>query len=120
MNWYIYKGEDLKRDKVIKFPFYRTIRKYHNQRDLVFRCGLQYSEAASAPVYPAANVKELCKVMADFRGTRKSLFKPVMGVDGNEYFHIDFLLCLYTDAANLKFSLEFQGEEMGSVEATYI
>ncbi len=25
MTWYIYIGEDLKRDQKIKFPFYRTL-----------------------------------------------------------------------------------------------
>ncbi len=36
MTWYIYQGEELKRDQAIKFPFYRTIDFHYTEDDLIF------------------------------------------------------------------------------------
>lgn len=41
------------------------------------------------------------------------------GADGKTYYDLAFKLVVSTAAANLKFSLEVDGEELGSVEATY-
>ncbi|KAI7775462.1 hypothetical protein LA080_006794 [Diaporthe eres] len=120
LNWYIYKGEDLKRDQTIKFPITRTLRKNYRMSDLIFTSRLHYSEATAAPSYPNSQVKECCMVRSDLTGVSPDYFVKRTGADGKTYFDVTYDLVLCTAAANLKFSLEIDGVELGSVEATYI
>lgn len=122
MTWYIYKGEDLKRDQVIKFPFYRILNRRYRSRDLILHDDLCYAETNAAPVYPGHTVKMACRVRSDLSGLDKNALglKPRTGVDGKSYYKLDYSLVLSTAEANLKFSLEINGKEMSSVEATYI
>lgn len=120
MTWYIYKGEDLKRDQVIKFKFYRTIPQQYRAEDLIFHSEMCYAETNAAPMYPGPTVKMTCRVRSDLSAVNREALKPRTGVDGKEYFDVNYFLVLSTAEANLKFSLEFGGVEMGSVEATYV
>lgn len=121
MTWYIYKGEDLKRDQVIKFPFCRTFNRQYNQTDLVYFEELSFSEVDAAPTYPGSTVHTSCRVRVDLSGFNKIALdlKPRDGVDGRPYYDLNFHLVLSTAEANLKFSLEIKGREMSSVVATY-
>lgn len=120
MTWYIYKGEDLKRDQIIKFKFFQTIKLHHHPNDLIFYGTLRYSEREVAPDYPGALVKTACEVRADLRGVDKKFFRARTGSGGQACLDVDFSLVLHTAAANLKFSLEVAGKELGSVDATYV
>lgn len=119
MTWYIYKGEDLKRDQVIKFPFYRTIPAQYTPHDLIFHDSLRYSDASLAPTYPGPEVKINCSVRTDLRHVGKETFHKKNGDDGKLYYDVHYDLVLCTTDANMKFSLEVDGRELGSVEASY-
>ncbi|KAL1866881.1 hypothetical protein Daus18300_006584 [Diaporthe australafricana] len=114
------KGEELIRDRKIKFPFQRILRERYNPVDLLFKDTLRYSEVDVAPIYPCPSVKVCCKVRSDLRGIDKTKLVKITGADGKVYHEVNYHLVLSTDTANLKFSLEFDGVEMGSVEATYV
>jgi hypothetical protein len=113
-------GADLNRDQTIKLPFFRCLVKRFTQYQLIFTDTLYFSEAAVAPEYPGPGVMACCKVRSDLRGVGKQDLERVHGVDGRVYYYVYYNLVLCTAHANLKFSLEFQGREMGSVEATYV
>ncbi|KAJ0108760.1 hypothetical protein J7T55_011251 [Diaporthe amygdali] len=120
LTWYIYKGEDLKRDQTIKFPFVRTLKQGFTPINLLFTDTLYYSEATVAPTYPGPQVKECCMISSNLIevANPRNLVKRT-GADGKIYYDLNFNLVISTAAANMKFSLEFKGQEMGSVEATY-
>lgn len=120
MIWYIRKGADLKRDQVIKFPFYQTIPANYTPNDLIFHSRLRYSDAPFAPVYPGPGLETSCRFRADLRQVNKQVFRPKTGDDGKLYYDVDYNLVLCTTDANMKFSLEMDGREMGSVEANYV
>ncbi|KAH7219581.1 hypothetical protein DER44DRAFT_91009 [Fusarium oxysporum] len=119
MKWYILKGEDLKRDQDIRSIFCRNIPKAHSDSDLVFREKLSMSEAVLAPQHPTSDVKTSCTLTSDLRSVDKSLFKDRVGIDGREWLQIDFVLVISTKEAAMKFWLEYDGKEVGSVYATY-
>lgn len=119
MTWYIHKGENLKRDQRVNFGFCRTFRQDCNPDELIIIDVLSYSETETAPAYPVSSVKTLCKLRSDLRRF-KSTFKKSKGIDGHMYFTVEYNLVVRTTAANLKFSLELDGKEMGGVEATYV
>ena len=113
-------GADLDREETIKFPFYRTLEKQYTPSQLIFTDKLLFSEAAVAPEYPGQDVQTCCTVRSDLRSIKKRDLARRQGVDGKVYYDVSYNLVLCTASANLKFSLEFNGAEMGSVEATYV
>lgn len=120
LSWFIYMGEDLKRDQTIKISVSRTLKKRYSLSDLIFTSELCFSEAAVAPNYPGPDVKECATVRSDLRGVSKNKFRRKHGADGQVYHHVSYNLVLCTAHVNLKFSLEFDGAEMGSVETAYV
>ncbi len=44
MNWYIRMGDEIPRNHVIKFPFYREIKGNYKPRNLVFKSTLWESD----------------------------------------------------------------------------
>ncbi|ROV88754.1 hypothetical protein VMCG_10060 [Cytospora schulzeri] len=119
MTWYIYIGEDLKRDQPIKFSFYRALTESQLDYNLIFTDALSYSESKVAPTYPGPDVKVCCELRSDLSGVNKDLFEKRTGLDGKVYYLVHYQLVLSTDAANMRFSLEIDGTKMGSVEAKY-
>jgi len=113
-------GADLNRDQAIKLPFCQTLDEDYTPSDLVFTLTLSFSEANDAPVYPGPEVKSCCTIQADLKALTRKDMRKFRGVDGNIYYRVNYNLVLCTAAANLKFSLEFDGMEMGSAEATYV
>lgn len=120
MKWYIHKGEDLRRDQIVKFSFFHDIDLNHRPRDLVFMSDLKFSENDVASIYPDPNVKVACQLKADLRDVDKSLFKSKTSTYGQPYLEVHYDLILSTAEANLKCSLEIDGKEMGSIGATYV
>lgn len=117
--WYIYKGDDLERGQTIKFPLYRTIRKDFTPQELIFFSDLSFSEDRVAPAYPGSTVKTCCTLRADLTAAPRSKFRERVGCDGRSYYDVNYELSLSTAHANFRFSLEMDGKEMGSIEATY-
>ncbi|KAI0840408.1 actin-like ATPase domain-containing protein [Hypoxylon sp. FL0890] len=119
-TWYIYAGEDLKRDKKIKFRFYTAVDvNNHETKDFIFWDNLLSSDNTLAPTYPGNDTRVNCTLKTDLTHVHKSRFKTKRGVDGRNYYRVEYDLVISTTAANMKFSFEIDGEEMGSVEATY-
>lgn len=87
--------------------------------ELIVTSTLHYSEATAAPSYPGPKVKECCNVRSDLTGVNRASFVKRTGADGRIYYDLHYHLVVCTAAANLKFSLEIDGVEMGSVQATY-
>jgi hypothetical protein len=119
MTWYIYKGEDLKRENKINFPFYRTLEEDFSPDELIFQDRLMQSELKLPPTHPTANSTAVnCVLTADLTSIDRSKFKRRIGRDGMSYVDVHYNLVV-TTGATLKFSLEIQGQELGSVDANY-
>lgn len=120
MTWYIYKGEDLEREKRIEFPFYRRLADNFSDSELKFVDNLNISDRESAPAYPGDGFTEpYCSFECDLTRCDRSVLKALTGVDGEIYHDINYTLTLTTVSAGFKFALELDGREMGSVEATF-
>lgn len=111
-------GDDLHRDRTIKFSFSRHLGEDYTPDDLIFTDDLVFSEKTDAPDYPGPDMRTCCSVRSDLRSLRKKDLRRRRGPRGI-YYSVSFDLVLCTAHANMKFSLEFNGMEMGSVEATY-
>ncbi|KAI1144855.1 actin-like ATPase domain-containing protein [Nemania diffusa] len=118
-TWYINMGEDLKRNRTVKFPLFRSVTVPYSPHELIFHEELITSEAKFPPRYPGPHTKVNCTVTADFRKVKKARFNHKRGLDGTKYIDINYTLVLSTDAANMKFSVEFDGKNLGSVDASY-
>jgi hypothetical protein len=119
MTWYIFKGEELKRENKITFPFYRTLDHDYESEDLIFRDDLMHSEQKTAPTHPSASAtKTNCTLTADLRNVDRTKFKKRTGVDGKQWVDVHYSLIVRT-GATLRFSMEFLGEEIGGMEASY-
>ncbi|KAF5708419.1 Hsp70 chaperone protein [Fusarium mundagurra] len=119
MTWYIYIGESLKRDQTIKFPFYRTLNADYGNDDLIFTDKLITCDSPIPPNHPTQETKENCTLQADLRDVDRALFKQKTGIGGLTYYEVHYDLAVSTQDANMKFSLEFQGKEAGSVNPQY-
>ncbi|KAI9053981.1 hypothetical protein LZ554_002925 [Drepanopeziza brunnea f. sp. 'monogermtubi'] len=121
MTWYIHRGEDLQREQVIKFPFYRSFpTKDFPHASLVFRDRLDQCEDKNAPVHPSpASIKTNCILTADLTSVDRSQFKDVLGKDNVMYTEVHYDLVITIKPAVMKFSLEVKGKEMGTVNAKY-
>lgn len=120
MTWYIYRGEDLKREQTMKFPFYRTLDETYTPDDLIFKDELIQSENKIPPTHPSVSATRTnCLLTADLRTVDKEQFRKRMGLDGRTYYDIYYDLVVTIQPAIMKFSLEIMGKEMGSVDANY-
>jgi len=120
MTWYILKGEDLKREQKINFPFYRTLPETYTPDQLIFQDELIQSENKLAPTHPSRSATKInCVLTADLTKVDRSQFKRRVGHDGGVYYDIFYELAVTMQPANMKFALEMNGKEMGSVDANY-
>jgi hypothetical protein len=117
MTWYIYVGEDLKRDQKVRFPFYRTLNSDYSSTDLVFSEELIESKSKNPPTHPTeGETKVNCTLKADLTTIDKFNFIKRIGIDGKIYYDIHYELVVSTQLANMKFSLEINGKEIGSIK----
>ncbi|KAK7985771.1 hypothetical protein PG988_003393 [Apiospora saccharicola] len=119
MTWYIYKGEELKRDSTVKFSFYRDVLVQGDSSALVFEDELLMCGLPTAPTYPGDDVGINCRLTSDLTSIDKSRFGTVADPQGNKYYHVNFDLVISTQDANMTFSLEVDGERCGGVTAEY-
>ncbi|KAI0542677.1 actin-like ATPase domain-containing protein [Xylaria digitata] len=118
-TWYIFIGEDLKRNHAIRFPFVRTLSVPYSRENLIFYDDLLTSETKIPPIHPGRDTETNCTLKSDLTAVDTGLFRPLKGVDGKDYVEVNYELVLSTDAANMKFSLELNGKECGSTDANY-
>jgi hypothetical protein len=119
MTWYIVIGETLRRDRNERYAFHRHIPKSYSEKDLHFRDELWMSETQLQPQHPTGDVKLNCILKSDLSELDKSRFKEVIGIDGREWLKVTYDLVISTREAAMKFWLEFDGKEAGSILATY-
>ncbi|KAM5526222.1 hypothetical protein QSH57_001883 [Fusarium oxysporum f. sp. vasinfectum] len=119
MTWYIIMGETLRRDRNERYPFHRYIPKSYSENDLRFRDELWMSETQVQPQHPTKDVKLNCILKSDLTTVDRSRFKEVVGIDGREWLKVQYDLVISTREAAMKFWLEFDGKEAGSILATY-
>ncbi|KAG4434043.1 hypothetical protein IFR05_010465 [Cadophora sp. M221] len=121
MTWYIYQGEDLKREQVIKFPFYRAFPEAtFSTRFLTFTDEPTQSECKIPPVHPSPSAtKTNCVLTADLTGVDRAQFKKTIGADGLPYIDVCYHLVITIKPAMMKFSIQVKGKEMGTVNASY-
>ncbi|MCJ1283392.1 hypothetical protein MMC26_002720 [Xylographa opegraphella] len=120
MTWYIYQGEDLKRDQKLIFPFYRSLEENFPPKALIFTDELIQCEAIQPAKYPRAGVTRTnCVLTSDLTGVDRSHFKRQTSTKGATYYDVYYNLAVTIEAAVMKFSLEIDGKEIGSVTAAY-
>jgi hypothetical protein len=120
MSWFIYQGEDLQRDQKIVHTYYRSLPQNYNESNLIFTDELDQCETIKPPLYPKAGViRTNCSVKADLRTVPKYHFIEKTAIDGRNYYDIDYNLVITMKTAIMKFSLEIDGQELGSVQAKY-
>lgn len=118
--WFIEKGEDLQRDQRIAFPFVRRLKEDFKESELVFGNELITDESPRASRYPTAGVTKInCKFTSDLRAMDRGLLEKIVGVDRKNYVDVKCNLVITLASAIMKFSLEVNGKEMGSVTAKY-
>ncbi|KAI9685583.1 MAG: hypothetical protein M1822_004441 [Bathelium mastoideum] len=101
-TWYISIDDDLQRDKVIRFSFYRSIDKNYSQSDLVFEDELYESKDRNAP-----------------RHKSKGRHIKRKDTQGKKYYDADYDLVVRLESALMTFSCEVEGKTVGTVEANY-
>ncbi|KAH7157318.1 hypothetical protein B0J13DRAFT_592817 [Dactylonectria estremocensis] len=121
MTWYIKLGDDLLRDQKIKFPFSRNVDKDSPASDMVFFNFLYESKDTTAPSHPPRDGQfgVNCCVISDLSKIPKSKFKTRIDSEGLPYWVVKFDLVITLESAVMKFSLEINGESLGSVNAKY-
>ena len=120
MTWYIYQGEDLKRDQKLIFPFYRSLDEGYSPQALIFRDELIQCEAIQPAKHPKEGVtKTNCVLTSDLTGVDVSHFKTKTTAKGAIYYDVYYNLAVTIEAAVMRFSLEIDGKEIGSVTAAY-
>ncbi|KAI9882584.1 MAG: hypothetical protein M1823_005673 [Watsoniomyces obsoletus] len=114
------KGDDLKRDQKVIFPFCRSVEANYNPDDLIFHDKLMHSEAIRPVKYPTSGITKVnCSMMSDLSKVPRKHFVRRTAYDGRPYYDIHFDLVVRLQSAVMTFSLESNGEELGSVEANY-
>ncbi|KAL8887793.1 MAG: hypothetical protein Q9215_004678 [Flavoplaca cf. flavocitrina] len=120
MTWYINRGEDMLRDQKMVFSFYRSLPEDHAPSRLIFTDDLLECSLDQAIKYPKKGITSTnCKLTADLSAVNRNHFHSKVAIDGTPYVDVDYDLVVSTKTAMMKFSLEVDGEEMGSIEANY-
>lgn len=114
------RGEDLVRDHTIHFPLYRSLAERYSDDSLIFRDELMQSESKNPPVHPSPTAtKANCTLIADLRTADRSKFSKSVGKDGVTYYDVHYELAITIQSAVMKFSLEIDSKEIGTVNAKY-
>ena len=116
MDWHITEGQELTEEK-IRINVVRNIDHPYDTSDLCFENTLWFSNTLLPQVYPDDKVAKCCRVKSSLWAARHTMEK-IKGENGKPYWTMDFDLVVAAKA-NLEFSVEIDGKEYGSVEASY-
>ncbi|KAK7946742.1 Hsp70 family protein [Apiospora aurea] len=117
MGWNIIKGQELKEEK-IKISFVHTADDPYTHADMLIDQTLYFSKTHSPQVYPDDDVIKCCRLKASLWSARYYMRKIPVGAHGKPYWILNYGVVV-TAKANLHFSLEVNGKEYGSVEASF-
>ncbi|GAB0134427.1 hypothetical protein EsDP_00002801 [Epichloe bromicola] len=121
MEWFIHTGDDIHRDQVFKNAVFRDLDYDYGPEDLLFTDELYQCEDSDAPVHQSKSdtVKVNCTLHSDLRTVSRSHFRKRKDHLGKQYYRVSFSLVLTVKSAVITFSLEIDGETMGTVEASF-
>lgn len=96
MNWYVRRGDEFSKKKVVRFPFYQT---RMNLNDLIFNVELMiFIGTGEAPYFVDSDCKVLTTLKADLSKVNPSEFEIVEGSGGN-YYKISYEVEMSFEAA---------------------
>ncbi|KAG6302017.1 hypothetical protein E4U09_004022 [Claviceps aff. purpurea] len=121
MGWFIKTGDNILCDQRFDIPLEDNFDDIHSLGDLVRTYSLWQCEDKLAPFHPSKAKKLLrnCTVTADLRHVAKRKFIPSTDTKGKRFYKLRFSLIMTYKSAVMTFSIEVDGEEMGSTEVDY-
>ncbi|KAG6141552.1 hypothetical protein E4U38_006670 [Claviceps purpurea] len=121
MGWFIQTGDNILCDQRFDIPLESYFDDIHSPGDLVRTYSLWQCEDKLAPFHPSKAKKLLrnCTVTADLRHVAKRKFIPSTDIKGKLFYKLCFSLIMTYKSAVMTFSIEVDGEEMGSTEVDY-
>lgn len=102
----------------IRINFRALIDHPYDVSDLTFYHTLYFSKSPTPQVYPDSNVFNCCRLKSHLWTARHTMRKTPVGVNGKPYWTINYDLVVAAKAS-LEFSIEIDGKDYGSVEASY-
>ncbi|KAG5935629.1 hypothetical protein E4U59_005506 [Claviceps monticola] len=121
IEWFIKTGDNILCDQRFDIPLFDEFDDIHSLGDLVRTYSLWQCEDKLAPFYPskAKKLRLNCTVTADLRHVAKTKFLPWTDREGKSFYTLVFSLIMTYKSAIMTFSIEVDGEEMGSTEVDY-
>ncbi|KAG6230547.1 hypothetical protein E4U34_000365 [Claviceps purpurea] len=124
MKWFIETGETILRDQRFEMMLEFHFENIYNSGDFtrsydLWQCEDKY--APDAPIHPgkSTKLKRNCSVTADLRSVPKDKFARKSDKTGKSYYALNINLVMTFKSAVMTFSMEVDGEEMGSTEVDY-
>ncbi|KAG6050527.1 hypothetical protein E4U33_000702 [Claviceps sp. LM78 group G4] len=138
IGWFIKTGDDVLRDQRFDIPLISHFNDIHSLSELIRTYDLWQCEDKYAPIYveykalaevisrlapfhPSKATKLLrnCTVTVDLRHVAKGKFIPLYDTKGKLYYDLRINLVMTYKSAVMTFSMEVDGEEIGSTEVDY-
>ncbi|KAG5965240.1 hypothetical protein E4U58_002897 [Claviceps cyperi] len=122
MEWFIKTGDDILRDQRFEIQIEFAFDDIHDSGTLIYTHPLWQCEDKVAPPYPSKGNKLAvnCHVTADLRGVPKDKFIPRIDKEETIYHVLNINLVMTFKSAVMTFSMEVDGEEMGSTVVDYV
>ncbi|KAH8587270.1 hypothetical protein B0O99DRAFT_642186 [Bisporella sp. PMI_857] len=115
MSWYVKKGEEFTKQKVVTFPFYRTST---TLKDLVYTINLlSYNGSGEPPYFFDSDCKAVAALKVDLSDLPKSDFELASSSKG-EYYKINYSLEMRFEAA-IVFRLLVKDKLIGELTVDY-
>ncbi|GKZ55636.1 hypothetical protein AnigIFM49718_000717 [Aspergillus niger] len=116
MNWYIYKYDNLRRDRKLEFPFYHQLPANPRPADFSASYELLMCDNEHPPVHPDPTVSANCTLDVDLSSVPKNMFiAQTRQSDKVQYQVLNFRLLIKVESARLVFTFECGGKEYSSV-----
>ncbi|CCE29463.1 related to hsp70 protein [Claviceps purpurea 20.1] len=114
-------GETILRDQRFEMMLEFHFENIYNTVDFIRNYDLWQCEDKDAPIHPgkATKIKRNCNVTADLRSVPKDKFARKIDKTGKSYYALNINLVMTFKSAVMTFSMEVDGEEMGSTEVDY-
>ncbi|KAK1831182.1 hypothetical protein QBC39DRAFT_372068 [Podospora conica] len=122
MTWYIHKDDELVRDKKIKLPFCTSWPGSTPPKgpSLILKNTLLESDAPIAPAHPTTTTVNCVLTTNLSTVPAKCFIRKYRASDDAPYVRLSYNLLVENNQSGLmKFSLEVEGKEYGSVDTTY-
>ncbi|KAG5965237.1 hypothetical protein E4U58_002894 [Claviceps cyperi] len=121
MKWFIKTGETILRDQRFEIMLEFQFENIYNSVNFIRSYDLWQCEDTNAPIHPAKAMKlrRNCSVTADLTSVPRNKFTRKSDKTGKSYYALNINLVMTFKSAVMTFSMEVDGEEMGSTEVDY-